>query len=77
MPLPTHAAVSGDVTCITRAGIPPRTCRYAAQALTADHQLLQQSGIGRRRPSPAARTQVSLRNRRTDRRLSGAFSRNC
>lgn len=75
MPLPTHAAVPGDVTCIARAGIPPSMCRYAAHALTADRQLLQQSGIGPQRPSPAARAQVSLRNRRTDRRLSGAFPR--
>ncbi len=75
MPLPTHAAVSGNVTCIAPVAMPPRMCRYAAQALTAGHQLLQQSGIGRQRPCTAARTQVSLRNSRTDRRVSGAFPR--
>lgn len=73
MPQPTHAVVSRGVSCHAEPVIPPRRGSYAADALTAGRQLLQQSGIGRQRPSPAARTQVSLRNRRTDRRHPGAF----
>ncbi|SOO12558.1 NUDIX domain protein (fragment) [Xanthomonas citri pv. fuscans] len=77
MPPLSHDAIACSAARRTQHGMPSRRCSYAAVALTADRQLLQQSGIGCQRPSPAARTQVSLRNRRTDRRPTGAFPPSC
>lgn len=77
MPLCIHTAVAEGAGRRARTGIPLRMCRYTAATLTLGSHLLQQSGMWRARPSPAAGTQVSLRNRRTDRRLSGAFSTSC